>query len=177
VARPRGFPRDRVRGPRRQTGWEAGVSEVTTSTNISADTGFIFGTGISPTQDGLTLVRTRGFFRISLTAATAAGDGYVGAVGIGIASNQAFAVGATAVPLPVDENAAESWVWHQEFAIIAPDVTSVDARSMDFHVQIDSKAMRKVGANEILYMALQATETGTAVAEAVANSRMLFKLP
>ena len=111
-----------------------------------------------------------------MSAAAAAGNAFIGAVGIGIVSNQAFAIGATAVPMPIDEEDSETWLWHHYVNLVAPSTTDFAPGAVNQRIEIDSKAMRKVEQNETIYMAVQGVETGTIVAEVVANTRMLFKL-
>jgi len=177
MAHSRGSHRGMRSGPRRQTSWETGVPLLTTSVPFTADISAILGTGVSPTVDGLTLVRTRGEVLLALTSAAAAGNAFVGAIGIGLASEQAFAVGATAVPLPVSEAGAESWIWHEWFSVVAFSATDFGGAAQTQRMVIDSKAMRRVEENMIIYMAIEATETGTAGLEVSANTRLLFKLP
>ena len=162
---------------RRKTGWEDGPGVLTTSIPISANTAFIVGSGQEFLFDGDTVVRIRGSMLLQLTNVTASGDGFVGAVGIGIVSTPAFAVGATAVPTPITESEWDGWMWHQFLNVTGSADLTDQGPALGQRVEIDSKAMRKVGTEQVIYMAVELTETGTAVAEFVANTRMLLKLP
>ena len=168
--------RGRSQSLRRKTGWENGPGDISTPVQITSDTAFILGAGQVFLFDGDTVVRIRGSLLLALTTITADGDGYVGAVGIGIVSAPAFAVGASAVPTPVSESEWEGWMWHQMLNVVGQAGSSGIGPSFQ-RVEIDSKAMRKVGTEEVIYMAVELIETGTAVAEIVANTRMLVKLP
>ena len=173
MARSRGFHPVR-RSVRRKTTWEEGPPMLTTSTNLSANAAFIVGLGLQSVLSETTLVRTRGSLLFHLTSSAAVGDAFIGAVGIGLVSDQAFAIGATAVPMPVSEAKDERWIWHHWLNIV--ESGAGDAAPAQ-RIEIDSKAMRKFTDSDRLYMAVEVTETGTAVAEFVANTRMLFKLP
>ena len=82
-----------------------------------------------------------------LLTAAAAGDGFFGAVGIGIVTNQAFVAGVTSMPEPFDEVNWDGWMWHFFFDIRSVTATigdGVNAASVSQLLTIDSKAMRKL---------------------------------
>ena len=135
----------------------------------------ILGNGQVTTQDGLTIVRLRGFVELILTSASALGDGFDGAIGIGIVSAPAFAIGVTAVPTPITEIEWEGWLWHQFFSLTAPTAAQDSENRQVF--EVDSKAMRKINSEEVVYAAIEVTETGTAGLKAKLGTRMLLKLP
>ena len=126
----------------------------------------------------VTIVRIRGYFRVILTAATAAGDGFLGAVGIGVVTAPAFAVGLTAVPLPVAEMDWDGWMFHQFFDLRSNIAGVGDGQpGVSIGFDIDSKAMRKLGDEQVLMGAIEVVESGTAVMEVSADTRILLKLP
>ena len=143
-----------------------------TGTSVS-----IIGAGQSVLDDGLTLVRTRGQFEAFLVASTAAGDGFSGAIGIGIVSAPAFAIGVTAVPMPIGEIEWDGWLYHRFFAVHAPGTGTASSSEVRQRVEIDSKAMRKVGREEVIYAAVEVFITGTASLKVRLFSRVLLKLP
>ncbi len=106
-----------------------------------------------PFAGGETVIRTRGLFGYRSDQSIADED-IMGAVGIGIVSEQAASVGVTAVPAP-DTDAGWGWLWHSYFA----QSFVTEANSMVFNalqlIVIDSKAMRKVGDNERLVVVIQ----------------------
>ena len=161
---------------RRLTAWDGGVPMVTTSTLISSDTAFLLGLGATPLVEGLTLIRIRGEFLISLMSAGSDGDGYVGAVGIGMASLPAFTAGAASLPMPVTEIGDENWLWHSQINIFSPSA-GLESPAATQRITIDSKAMRKDPVGMALYFAVELIETGVATARVSANTRFLFKLP
>ena len=162
---------------KRQTGWEEGVGELTSLQAVTASTSLIIGSvGFQLAVDGVTLIRTRGIIQVILTAAGAA-EGFNGAFGICVVSNDAFAVGITAIPNPVDDMDWDGWLYHQFWSLMAPaafQATGTGPFVKD--LVIDSKAMRKVGQNDTIVLVGQFLEIGTAALSVTAGSRFLFKL-
>ena len=174
----RGFVRDR--GPRRQTSWEQGPGSITgVDQEFTSDASAIIGNGVNPLIPGLTIVRIRGEMLVSLKSVTAALEGYLVALGIGMVSADAFAIGITAVPTPLSDPEWGGWMWHDIIHVFAPTATGVAeaGAAVTARVKIDSKAMRKFGGNEVLYIAAEADETGTAVMNVYGLTRLLVKLP
>ena len=90
MARPRGSSRGRTNP--RKTSWGLGPGDqgpvvITGSGNT------ILGNGAAPSVLGATMVRIRGQLGLTMLAATAIGDGYTGAVGVGVVTASAFAIG------------------------------------------------------------------------------------
>ncbi len=166
----------RARSPRRRTGWEEGPGTQAIN-GQSSSFAAIIGGGQSALVDGMTVARIRGQIEVYLTAVTAAGDGYAGAFGIGIVTAAAFAVGVTAVPTPITEIEWEGWLWHQFFSLHVGDKTAGDVDHSRLQIPVDTKAMRKIGSDEVVFLSWEATEEGTATIEAVGGSRMLVMLP
>ena len=155
---------------RRKSAWEEGPGAVG-QTGVSANTSFILGAGAQAQVDGLTLVRLRGELLFYLSAAGTTLDGFSGAFGIGVVTNAAFAVGASAVPMPITEMEENIWLYHQVVQCFGTGDYSSALR-----VQVDSKAMRKLNVGDTIYAALELTEVGTAVLQASFDSRVLVKL-
>jgi len=178
VPRSRGFSRG-IPGTssRRRTGWEEGPGTASEST-ITSSSAAILGNGQTFQLDGLTVVRLRGFVELRLEGAgSAAGSGYTGALGIGIVTTAAFAVGSSAVPTPITEIEWEGWMWHQLFSLTVGDATAGDRHVSPLAFQIDSKAMRKVGSDETIFASIEVVEKGTETLSVILASRMLLKLP
>jgi len=162
----------RVSGPRRLTNWGSGPGGSGVA-SVSAGSSVILGSGIQFGSAG-TVVRIRGIFDMFLTAATASGDGFFGAVGIGLASLAAFTAGIGSLPTPLQESIWDGWLWHS-FISVHRDVTTGDSGSSSQRFSIDSKAMRKVSDEMVIYAAVDVVEIGTAVASIFLDSRMLIK--
>jgi len=144
---------------------------------ISTTSNVILGSGITPLIPQMTVVRLRGTIGIQLVTATAAEAGFNYALGIGICTADAFAIGVTATPTPFDDAEWPGWLWHHFGYIKAPqevhDLNQVPLQQ----ITIDSKAMRKLRLNEILYAAIECGEQGTAVIRVHCMTRVLVKLP
>jgi len=160
---------------RRRSSWEIGPGGNNVVTTSAAALLATFGTGAQATQDGLTLVRIRGFAELILSQAASGGDGYAGALGIGIVTGDAAAIGVTAMPTPIANEFWDGWVWHQFFSLKSP-VATVSGNSRQVF-EIDSKAMRKLRDEDVLFAAIEGTEVGTATIFATLGSRTLVKLP
>ena len=166
-----------VRSPKRSSFWNEGPGGITAQA-FTASTTIVLGLGQTPLIPGLTIVRTRGFLEIVLEAASAIGEGMAGAFGIGIVSTDAFGVGVTALPAPIDDQEWGGWLFHQHWSIHATTATISDGVNTGrIAFDVDSKAMRKFGLNEVLFASMQTTEIGTSQLEVFFNSRLLVKAP
>ena len=123
MARSRGFRQ--AHGPRRKSSWEEGVGATGLATPVTATGSAFIGATITPTVGEVTVVRTRGQFVAALTVATGLGDGFTGAVGIGIATLAAVTAGIASVPTPVTEMDWDGWVWHRFFQCLSTDASDV----------------------------------------------------
>ena len=178
------IPASRLRGMRRKTAWEVGPGGIAL-TALTSTGSTILGAGVQATLDGTTTVRIRGELLMFLTSATAASDGFVGAFGMGKGSASAFAVGVGSMETPIDDEAWDGWLYHRYFALksagtiadaVANKQNQSDATTAALRIEVDSKAMRKVDIEDVLYAVIQVTETGTATAVVQFNSRQLIKL-
>ena len=163
---------------RRKTSWDSGPGGTTIGVLSAGGLGVI-GSVQQATTDGLTLVRLRGQLTMWLQAATAAGDGFTGAFGIGIAEQNALAIGSTAIPSPVTDRDWDGWIfWHpvQLFAGVAAE-TFGNAGSPVDRVIVDSKSMRKLDIGDGLFAVVELVLEGAATAEFTFDSRALLKLP
>ena len=176
---PRSRGSFRGQSQRRRTSWELGPGNCTPQVFTSAGPAII-GAGIGLTLDGITLARIRGRFSFVITAASAAGDGFCGAFGIGLCKAPAFAVGVTAVPTPITEQASDDWLFWMPLQVFAGDKTAGDVNWESAHqeFEVDTKAMRKLTIEDIVYAVVEVeTEEGTATGEARFDSRSLVMLP
>jgi len=164
------------RGRSRRTEWFVGPGGTGVST-LTTSAASILGSGIITTFGEETVVRTRGLVDCSLISSTSAGDGYFGAVGIGLVSSAAFTAGATAVPTPINEQGWDGWLFHHFFSVHEDSPDGQGSGSAHHRFEIDSKAMRKVQEDETLYAAIEVVEIGTAVMNVFLDTRVLSKLP
>ncbi len=126
-----------------------------------------------------TLVRTRGRLMISNDASSSSGD--MGIVTMGIIVVTAAAFAGSSVPTPLTDVGSD-WLWWDvatfgRISAAAEDVVN-NPLTID-RIQVDSKAMRKIGLNQVLLFVAQLTpcDSGTVVANICGNLRMLLKAP
>ena len=134
-------------------------------------------TGTTPSQE-LTLMRTRGFVSVTQQSATAIGDGFFGAHGIYMMTEDAFNIGVTAALDPLTDANSDMWIWHHFFetrAITSTEGDGANAVAGVSRIDIDSKAMRKSFDPERVMVGVTGVRlNGTAVAEMHAEVRQLF---
>ncbi len=127
---------------RRETSW---VPFAFTSTVLAASTPVLF-TGFSAgvlVLRPFTVTRLRGWMSLSSDQTTAQ-ERYAAALGLAIVSDQALAVGVTAVPTPVAEADSDLWFLWQSLSGSMLAVTSTGLSDTQPTVVLDSRAMRKV---------------------------------
>jgi len=171
----RGFHQGRPSSLRRRTGWEEGPGG-TTATSFTDTIATILGAGFEFLLDGLTIVRIRGSVQAFLTVG-GTNSGFHAAIGMGIVSADAFAVGVTAVPNPIDDADWNGWMYHRYFDLHGATTFNPADQSNSLTFEVDSKAMRKVGVNEVLFASIETVESGTATMSVFFESRILLKLP
>ena len=161
----------RTRAPRRPTSWLTGPEQVDLSRTIVGNT--IWATGLQILEDGVTLVRTRGQAYIRIAVSAAATDFMSGAMGIAIASENAFGAGVSSLMDPFNDSEWDGWLWHTFFHV-GGSTGGTDAVQ---RFEIDGKAMRKIAALDVIYGVTRIQlEGGTVTAHTGADTRMLFKV-
>ena len=179
-----------VRSLRRKTNWAIGPQTAGDGASIAigSSQALLAANGAQVIESGITLVRLRGSLNLFLTSAAALGDGFHGAFGIGIATLPAFTIGVTAVPTPITEESWNGWLYHRYFGIFsggpiaaataAQEALQVNSTSAALNFEVDSKAMRKLNTDTVIFAALEVIELGaSSTMEFAFNSRLLVKLP
>ena len=118
-----------------------------------------------------TIVRTR--FELQLQSDQAAAiERQQAALGMAVVSDQAVAVGVTAVPTPITDLASNLWFVHQ--LIFADESNLTDRTRSATRMSVDSKAMRKVEVGQDMVIVI---ETGAFSSGAIleVGGRMLIK--
>ena len=183
----RGFSRPRAAGGslRRKSSWDIGPG-ASALQSVTISESVVVGAGALATEDGLTLVRLRGEFLFQLTGAQSIGTGFRGAFGIGIANATAFGVGVTALQTPLTNEEWDGWLFHQYFHVFASGAVVVGnaadeqnqlyAGGSGIRMPVDSKAMRKLITEDVIYAIIEVVESSSA-ADFIFRSRILLKLP
>jgi len=162
--------------PRRLTEWSAVLVRINVDGLSGTQT---FGTGFaSESAIRATSIRLRGHGQFRFRPA-AADDAIIVGLGLIHVSSDAFAVGATAVPSPIDDLDGD-WVWHRLFApAVGTQAFAAGDPNMDWIVdfEIDSKAQRKIGPGDTLvFVADGLVVSGSPVADISATVRELAKV-
>jgi len=145
-------------------------------TQLTATGSAFLGTGFSPTGSELTIMRTRGLCEVHLEATGASdGDGFFGAVGIGVCPLISFQQGIASVPTPITELSWDGWLYHQFISVHQPDITFGGSGAAYQRFDIDSKAKRKHDNQEVVYAVVEVVEIGTATLNVFFNTRQLIQ--
>ena len=176
MARRSGFQRGH-RGTRRGTTWALGPQEVDGS--LSATGSELWSGAVATTLGEVTLIRTRGHVSSYMEASSAVGTGFFGAWAIGITTAVALAAGIASMPTPLTDATWDGWLWHNFFdarAITATIGDGVNAFSCVARAEIDSKAMRRLEDDMVLFGVTEVVEQASGLLETQADTRMLFKV-
>ena len=178
MAHSRGLQFRGTRSPRRKTGWSGGPEGQTATLTAS-------GQALVPTsqlalEDGLTIVRVRGNWTVQTSILPDLLTGpnlFTFGLGLCLVTQQAFVIGATAVPGPLSEDDWDGWMWHHHGVASAGFKNSAVA-NVPISYEVDTKAMRKISENMVLCGVMEVIEDGVAGSIAtLLRSRMLFKIP
>jgi len=174
MARRRGFVK-RGGVARRETAW---IAIAPTNSVIAAAGGAVLFAGLNAAGLALrpfTIVRTRGIFQIS-SDQVAATEFYHAALGIAVVSDQALAIGITAVPTPdLDRGSDLFFVFEEEFGEISFSSAIGFVEPVGATRHWDSKAMRKVEIGSDIAVTIEASSISNGVNVRKAG-RMLVKL-
>jgi len=163
-----------ARGPRRQTLWipfgptlftltAAGQSLLLFSLNAAA-------LALRP----FTVVRTRGEFHYRSDQVVASEE-YGGVVGMAVVSDQAVAIGITAVPSPVTDMGSDLFYLLESGMGSIDVLSSVGVTELGHIHKFDSKAMRKVDSSEDIVVTAETPANSTSF-RIWFSGRMLVKL-
>jgi len=143
------------RGSRKATDWSASTP-LAVLVNVPAASAVLLET-FTPIAGGETIIRTRGMLGW-LGDNLAADELQFGAFGIGVVSEQAASVGASAVPHPATDAAWDGWLYHTYFFSDFEFVSGVGIDGGLMHTMvIDSKAARKVSENDRVVIVVENT--------------------
>ena len=159
---------------RRETSWfsvsASGTSLAGASTAVLASSLNAAGLALRP----FTIVRTRGYMHVS-SDQQAASENYSVALGYAVVSDQAVAIGVTAVPTPTTDRGSDLWYVYEEIygRVAFSDATGI--REVGHGREFDSKAMRKVEVGQDVISVVETTvaSSGALITE---GGRYLVKL-
>ena len=168
----------RSRSQKRITAWGLGPNAVDLVFSATGSQVWTFGSELA-TEDRTTIVRIRGNAHVLQTGGDVAGTGFAGAIGIGIVSKPAFTAGIVSMPTPTTDLEWPGWMYHRFFdtrVVTGTIGDGVNAAAVSQSFEIDTKAMRKFGTDEVLFGAIEVVERGVGNMEFHADSRILVKL-
>ncbi len=138
------------RSQKRATDWLASA-DVTVFDTVAAG-GVVFDQAFAFAEPA-TIVRTRGLLLVKSDQA-AADETPMGALGFAVVSDEAAAIGVTAMPTPISEQASELWFVWEPFGVHAFHDAGGDS-IVGFQFPFDSKAMRKVATGDTAVVTLE----------------------
>jgi len=168
--------RDFVRGAaaisnRRQTTWFQYSPAIATMTAPGGTLFFSLNAAALALRP-FTVVRSH--FHIGLRSDQAAAiEEQIAGVGLAVVSDEAVAVGVTAVPTPITEMGSDLWFVHQ--LIYASESRVVDKTREGQYISIDSKAMRKVGVGQDIVLVVEMSAASTGGMVITVGGRQLIK--
>jgi hypothetical protein len=125
-------------------------------------------------DDVETIIRSLGLFTVQ-SDQTAGDEEPFGAVGVAIVSDQAVAIGVTAIPTPYTDATSDLWLLHQFWAAPLAQDSAAAFGDISRQYELHSKAMRKLSPDETVVLVV---ENGSASAGVLFNldMRILAKL-
>lgn len=165
----------RGRGPKRETSW-LDVEPVIDAANggIAVITHVM--TAAELAKRPFTIVRSHLTCFLESDQAIAA-EFYAAAIGICIVSSQAAAIGVTAVPTPLTDQASDLWLLHQNMAGAFGFFTAAGFNELNgsaHQYDIDSKAARKINDDQEAVIVMEASGVGEGVT-LYTSGRILIK--
>jgi len=162
----------RGRSPRRLNTWRE-IAATSTAETVPGGTILNSLDATELAKRPFTIIRTHLLIHIS-TDQFVASELQIGAVGICVVSQQAEAIGVTAVPTPVTDAGSDLWFLHQW--IMNRNVFGTGV-GFDGNVgqiyEVDSKAMRKVDEDEEVVVVSELSAVGSGYLVTVAGRLML----
>ncbi len=157
-------------GTKRETVWLQFAPTSTTLVSGTA-TGLFTLNAAALALRPFTIVRTRGLLSLASDQTAAAERQRVG-FGISVVSDQASAIGITAVPTPITDMGSDLWL---EYQLLYYEMDPTNSMGPQFQTYvIDSKAMRRVDISQDVFVS---AEQGAAVGGVLQTGfRMLIKL-
>ncbi len=171
-----GFSRPLRQGQRRKVTWFASVDQ-TVEQNLAAATSVLSQSITGSANDApFTIARTRGMLICKSDQVVAARFPF-GALGFSVVSDQALAIGITALPLPIADEVSDLFFVYQTWYAGIDVLSSVGFVGSDMWARFDfdSKAQRKVEPGQAIVVVMENAAT-TGGVDFILKFRMLIKL-
>jgi len=141
-------------GPRRKTTWIGPADQPFVTVPSS---GKLLVASFDPAANGLvspTVVRTRG--QVAVASLGNATNDLVGAYGMCIVTDRAFAAGVGSIPGPFTDSGWDGWFVWRSFSLSLVQATGTGFIISSQVQEIDSKAMRKITNDETMVLVAEA---------------------
>jgi len=122
-----------------------------------------------------TVVRVRGFWHVR-SDQTSALEAWGCSIGYSVVTDQAIAIGVTAVPTPEADKGSSKFFVHESMYGVLGFITGVGTQEIGNSAKYDSKAMRKVELGSDIAITLEVPAAGASSASVICGARMLIKL-
>jgi len=142
----------------------------------SANTAALF-TGLTATLLALrpfTVVRTRGYIHVRSDQITTS-EIFQGSMGAAVVSDQALAIGVTAVPTPETDKGSDLWFVFETLAGAMSVSSAIGIWEQQIGREFDSRAMRKVEEGEDIAFSVESSAISAGL-QWMKSGRMLIKL-
>ena len=159
------------RGAVRLTEWDATVPE-SAFQGLAANTAVLDST--FATVDAETIIRTRGLLTVRTDQVSALEDPF-GAVGMCVVSDQAVAIGVTAIPTPYTDAESDLWLFHSFWAAPITLATGAAFANVSTQIHLESKAMRRINEDQTLCLVVE-NGSGTFGCSYRLDARILYKV-
>jgi len=147
----RRFVRSSRQSKRRLTEWSATTAE-TAYTGLAAATAVL--DSVFTTTDPETIIRVVGQLSVQ-SDQIAASETPFGAVGLCVVSDQAAAIGITAIPTPYTDAGSDLWFLHQFWACPIHFGDATGFSDISARYELSSKAMRKISEDETICLVME----------------------
>ncbi len=122
-----------------------------------------------------TVLRSRGEFLITAVP-DAANDEAVLGIGIIIVNQTALDIGGTALPGPIADANSDAWLYHSFVPLDGTTLTAADPQAIGVNVRVpvDSKAMRRVAADQAVVFMIELNQATFASVTIIGGIAFLF---
>jgi len=172
---PRRFRRRLIAGgQRRETMW---ISVSPTSSTLASANTAVLSNSLNATAKALrpfTVIRSRLFLHVR-SDQQAAVEFYGIAMGLAVVSDQAVAIGVTAVPTPDTDRGSDLFFVFEDLWGVQFDVATASGNEFGKSVIVDSKAMRKVNDDQDIVITSETIGLSSGAIVSV-GGRLLLKL-
>ena len=156
MARRFSRPRGRL-GSRRETSWNF-ITPTATVITGGGSALVVSGNAALLAKRPFTIIRTHIYWSLESDQVVAT-ENYQAAIGMAVVSDQASAIGVTAVPTPITDQGSDLFYLHSwgSGSFLFQSAIGVEAQFKGYEEHIDSKAMRKMNDDQDLVLTVEAT--------------------